>query len=176
MSTTKWKLDPVHSEIGFKVRHMMLTNVSGKFQNFSGMLESAEESFDKAIFSFKAEVNSITTGNEERDEHLLSPDFFNAEAFPEMLFDSTSFTKINDKEFELLGDFTIHGIMKALKLEAAFEGINKDPWGNTRAGFTLNAKMHRKDWNLNWNSLLETGGMMVAEEVALSIQLQFIKE
>ena len=176
MSATKWKLDPVHSEIGFKVRHMMLTNVSGKFQNFSGFIERTEDSFDKAVFSFTGEVNSITTGNEERDAHLLSADFFNAEEFPEMVFVSTSFTKINDKEFELTGDFTIHGITKTLKLEAAFEGINKDPWGNTRAGFTLNGKMHRKHWNLNWNSLLETGGMMVGEEVALSIQLQFIKE
>jgi polyisoprenoid-binding protein YceI len=155
---------------------MMLTNVSGKFQNFSGYLERDEESFDNAAFYFKGDVNSITTGNEERDAHLLSADFFNAEAFPEMSFTTTSFKKINDKEFELIGDFTVHGVTKALKLEAEFEGINNDPWGNTRAGFNLNGKMHRKEWNLNWNSLLETGGMMVGEEVVLYIQVQFIKE
>src|SRR6478736_5875285 len=102
MSTTKWKLDPVHSEIGFKVRHMMLTNVSGKFQNFSGQLQRGEDSFDNASFSFKGDVNSINTGNEERDTHLLSADFFNAEAYPEVSFISTSFTKINDREFELI--------------------------------------------------------------------------
>ena len=176
METTKWKLDPVHSEIGFKVRHMMLTNVSGKFQNFSGMLERGDESFDKAAFTFKGDVNSITTGNEDRDAHLLSADFFNAEEFPEMSFVSDSFTKINDREFELSGNFTIHGVTQPLKLAAIFEGVNEDPWGNTRAGFTFSGKLLRKNWNLNWNSLLETGGMMVGEEITLNIQLQFIKE
>jgi len=175
MATTKWNLDPVHSEIGFKVRHMMLTNVSGKFQNFEGLLERFDDSFDGAAISFSAEVSSLTTGNEERDAHLLSADFFDTVQFPTMTFTSQSFTKNNDLEFTLEGDFLLHGIKKSIRLEATFEGINNDPWGNTRAGFHLNGKLNRKDWNLTWNSLLETGGMMVGEEVGLNIQLQFIK-
>jgi len=175
MTTTKWKIDPVHSEIGFKVRHMMLTNVSGQFLDFEGSLHQSDGSFDAAEISFTGEVGSLTTGNADRDAHLLSVDFFDTEQFPKMAFISKSFTKISDVEFLLKGDFTLHGVTKAVRLQAEFEGVNDDPWGNTRAGFNFSGKLNRKDWGLTWNSLLETGGVMVGEEVILNIQLQFIK-
>lgn len=175
MNTTKWNLDSAHSEIGFKVRHMMLTNVSGKFQKFEGSLERYNETFDSASFKFTAEISSLNTGNEDRDTHLLSTDFFNVLEFPNMFFVSSSFKKYNDRDFLLEGDFTLHGTTMPIKLQTEFEGINQDPWGNTRAGFNMQGKLNRKDWGLTWNSLLETGGMMVGEEIALSIQLQFIQ-
>lgn len=175
MTTTKWNLDPVHSEIGFKVRHMMLTNVSGKFQNFEGSLEKFDDSFNGSEISFTGEINSLTTGNEERDTHLLSQDFFDTAQFPKMTFTSKSFTKNNDREYSLEGDLFLHGVTKTIRLDAEFEGMNKDPWDNTRAGFNLAGKLNRKEWGLVWNSLLETGGVMVGEDVVLNIQLQFIK-
>jgi len=175
MTTTKWNLDAAHSEIGFRVRHMMLTNVSGKFQNFEGALERYDDSFDNASITFTSEIESLSTGNEERDTHLLGSDFFDAVQFPKMTFISKSFNKLNDRDFSLEGDLTLHGITKPIKLQLGFEGISPDPWGNTRAGFNVRGKLNRKDWGLNWNSLLETGGMMVGEEITLDVQLQFIQ-
>ena len=175
MTTTKWNLDSSHTEIGFRVKHMMLTNISGKFQNFEGSLEQSDDSFDGASIKFSGDVSSLNTGNQDRDIHLLSADFFDAEKYPNIIFISKSFKKINDKEFLMEGDLIMHGVKKNISLEADFEGINQDPWGNTRAGFNMHGKLNRKDWRLTWNSLLETGGMMVGEDVTLNIQLQFIQ-
>jgi polyisoprenoid-binding protein YceI len=176
MTTTKWNLDSSHTEIGFRVKHMMLTNISGKFQNFEGSLERYDNSFDNASITFTSEVSSLNTGNQDRDVHLLSTDFFDAEQYPNIIFISRSFKKNNDKEFLLEGDLTMHGIKRAISLQAEFEGINQDPWGNTRAGFNMQGKLNRKDWGLTWNSLLETGGMMVGEDITLNVQLQFIQK
>lgn len=176
MSTTKWVIDPTHSEIGFKVKHMMFTNVSGKFQKFDASIEVQGDDFEHAKIEFTGAIDSISTGNADRDGHLLSADFFDAAQYPEIKFHATAFNKQSKGEYELVGDLTLHGVTKSVKLDAEYSGQMKDPWGNTKAGFALNGKINRKDWGLNWNSALETGGVLVGEEVKLVIELQFIKQ
>ncbi|MFV8342374.1 YceI family protein [Flavobacterium sp. XS2P39] len=176
MSTTKWVIDPTHSEIGFKVKHMMFTNVSGKFLKFDASIEAEDNDFENAKIEFTGAIDSITTGNADRDTHLLSPDFFDAAQFPEIKFNATSFIKINEGEYELVGDLTLHGVTKSVKLAAEYGGLMKDPWGNTKMALSLEGKINRKDWGLNWNSALETGGVLVSEEVRLHIELQFVKQ
>jgi polyisoprenoid-binding protein YceI len=176
MSTKKWLIDPTHSEIGFKVKHMMFTNVAGKFLNYSASIETEGDDFENAKIEFSGAIDSITTGNTDRDTHLLSPDFFDAEQFPQIKFEATSFKKIDEADFELKGNLTLHGVTKAVTLETEFSGLMKDPWGNTKAGFIIAGKINRKDWNLNWNAALETGGVLVSDEVRLNIELQFVKQ
>jgi len=176
MSTTKWAIDPTHSEIGFKVKHMMFTNVSGKFEAFDATIETDGDNFENAKISFSGDIVSISTGNPDRDTHLKSADFFDAEQFPKITFEATSFTQKDGSDYELTGDLTLHGVTKSVKLQTEFGGLMKDPWGNTKAGFSLTGKINRKDWGLNWNAALETGGVLVSEEVRLAIELQFIKQ
>jgi len=176
MSTTKWVIDPTHSEIGFKVKHMMFTNVSGKFQKFDASIETEGDDFAGAKIHFSGDIDSVSTGNADRDAHLLSADFFDAAQFPKISFEATSFTKEDEGDFELTGDLTLHGVTKPVKLAVEYSGQMKDPWGNTKAGFALSGKINRKDWGLNWNSALETGGVLVSDEVRLGIELQFIKQ
>ncbi len=176
MATTKWTIDPAHSEIQFKVKHMMFTNVSGKFQEFTASVESEANIFDNAIFEFSAKTASLNTGNSDRDAHLLSADFFDVENHKTVSFKSKSFTKISEGGYQLIGDLTLRGISKPVTLEAEFHGTAKDPWGNEKVGFSLNGKINRKDWGLNWNSALEAGGVLVGEEVKLNAELQFIKQ
>jgi len=176
MATTKWAVDPTHSEIGFKVKHMMFTNVSGKFANFTGEAETEGDSFENARFNFSGDTDSVTTGNTDRDGHLLSGDFFDAASNPKLTFTSTSFDKKNEGEYTLTGDLSLHGVTKPVTLDVEFGGIAKDPWGNTKAGFTITGKLNRKDFGLTWNSALETGGVLVGEEVKLNIELQFVKQ
>ncbi|MDO8316338.1 MAG: YceI family protein [Flavobacterium sp.] len=176
MSTTKWVIDPTHSEIGFKVKHMMFTNVSGKFSKFDATIEAEDSNLENAKIEFTGAIDSVSTGNADRDTHLLSPDFFDAAQFPEIKFSATSFTKINEGEYELVGDLTLHGVTKSVKLAADYGGLMKDPWGNTKMALALEGKINRKDWGLNWNSALETGGVLVSEEVRLNIELQFLQQ
>jgi len=176
MTTTKWAIDPTHSEIGFKVKHMMFTNVSGQFSKFTAEAETEGDSFENTKFNFSGDIDSITTGNADRDGHLLSADFFDAEHHPKLTFNSTSFTKKNEGEYSLTGDLTVRGVTKPVTLDVEFGGIAKDPWGNTKAGFSITGKLNRKDWGLTWNSALETGGVLVGEEVKLAIELQFVKQ
>lgn len=174
MATTKWAIDPTHSEIGFKVKHMMFTNVSGKFETYDTTITTEDDNFEKAKFEFSADINSISTNNTDRDNHLKSGDFFDAENHPKLTFKATSFTKKED-DYELTGDLSIKGITKSVKFPAEFSGLMKDPWGNTKAGLNISGKINRKDWGLNWNSALETGGVLVGEDVKLDIELQLIK-
>ena len=176
MSTTKWSIDTAHSEIGFKVKHMMFTNVSGNFEKFDASIETEGDDFTTAKFDFSGEIDSINTGNADRDNHLRSVDFFDAEQFPTLTFKSTSFEKIDEGEYKLTGDLTLHGVTKPVKLDVEFGGLAKDPWGNTKTGLSATGKINRKDWGLNWNSALETGGVLVGEEVKLNIELQFIQQ
>lgn len=176
MSTTKWIIDPTHSEIGFKVKHMMFTNVSGKFQNYNAAIETENDEFENAKIEFIGDVNSLTTGNPDRETHLLSADFFDVTQYPKISFKSTSFKKNKDDEFELQGNLTIRGVTKPVKLNTEYSGLMKDPWSNIKAGFVIDGKINRKDWGLSWNSALETGGVLVGEEVRLNIELQFIKQ
>lgn len=154
----------------------MFTNVSGSFQKFDASIETEDDNFENAKIEFSGDVNSITTGNTDRDTHLLSPDFFDAEKFPKLTFSASSFKKQNEGEYELKGDLTLHGVTKPVKLDVEFGGLAKDPWGNLKAGMSISGKINRKDWDLNWNSALEAGGVLVGEEVKLNIELQFVKQ
>jgi polyisoprenoid-binding protein YceI len=176
MATTKWNLDPTHSEIGFKVKHMMITNVSGSFGQFEVNTETNGNDFATADISFAADVNSITTANTDRDNHLKSPDFFDAEKFPKLKFVSTKLEKKDDETYVLHGNLTIKSVTNPVKLDVEFGGIGKDPWGNEKAGFSISGKIKRTDWNLNWNATLETGGLLVSEEVKLHAEVQLIKQ
>lgn len=174
MATTKWSIDATHSEIGFKVKHMMFTNVSGKFESYDATITTEDDNFENAIIDFSADINSINTNNEDRDNHLKSGDFFDGENSPKLTFKSTSFTKKGD-DYELKGDLTLRGVTNSVTLATEFSGLMKDPWGNTKAGLNISGKINRKDWGLNWNSALEAGGVLVGEDVRLNIELQLVK-
>lgn len=176
MSTITWAIDPSHSEIGFKVKHMMFTNISGKFQKFSSIIHTDAKDFENAKIGFNADVDSITTGNSERDGHLLSGDFFDVQQYPKIKFESISFTKINESEYRLLGNLELHGVTKEVMLAVEYGGQNKDPWGNKKAGFIITGKINRKDFGLNWNSTLDTGGVLVGEDVKLEIEIQYVRQ
>jgi polyisoprenoid-binding protein YceI len=176
MTTTKWAIDPTHSEIGFKVKHMMFTNVSGKFETYEATITTEDDDFTKSAISFSADVTSINTNNTDRDNHLKSADFFDAENNPKLTFISSSVTKIDNENYEVVGDLTLHGITKTIRLASEISDLMKDPWGNTKVGLNISGKINRKDWGLNWNSALETGGVLVSEEVKLNIELQLIKQ
>jgi len=172
METTNWVLDPTHSEVHFKVKHLMITNVTGSFNVINATAE-ADEKFTKAKVSFTADINSVHTGNEQRDTHLKGADFFEAEKFPHITFESTNY---NAAEGKINGTLTMKGVSKPVSLDVEFNGTNKDPWGNFKAGFSLNGKINRKDWGLNWNAALETGGVMVSEDVKISAEVQFVRK
>ncbi|MGH2664469.1 YceI family protein [Flavobacterium sp.] len=176
MATTKWTIDPTHSEIGFKVKHMMFTNVSGKFENYDANIVTENDDFTKASIDFSADINSIDTHNSDRDNHLKSADFFDVDNHPKMTFKASSFTKTSDDKYELAGDLSLKGVTKFVQLSTEYSGLMKDPWGNTKVGLTISGKINRKDWGLNWNSALETGGVLVGEDVNLNIELQLIKQ
>lgn len=174
MASTKWILDPTHSEITFKVKHLMITNVKGEFRKFSGIIEG--EDFMTAPVQLSIDAKSVFTNNDDRDNHLKSADFFETESYPELKFLSTSLKKKDDENFVLAGNLEIKGISKALELDVEFGGINKDPWGNEKAGFSVSGKINRKDWGLNWNAALETGGVLVSDEVRIFAEVQFVKQ
>ena len=174
MATTQWNLDAAHSSISFKVKHMMISTVTGYFTDFTASASSEGDDFTKGEFSFDAKVESITTANTQRDEHLKSGDFFDMGTFPNVSFKSTSVKAIGD-DYDVTGDLTIKGITKPITLKAEFGGTGKDPWGNTKAGFVINAKFNRTDFGLNWNAALEAGGVLVSEEVKVYGEIQFVK-
>ena len=168
---TKWNLDTAHSEIGFKVKHMMISTVTGHFEDFNASVTTDTEDFKNAQFDFVATIASINTKNSDRDNHLKSDDFFNAEAYPEMTFKSTSF----DGE-SMVGELTIRDITKTIALDVDFNGIAVDPYGQTKAGFEVSGAINRKDFGLAWSAVTEAGSVVVAEQVKLVVDLQFIKE
>ena len=166
---TKWNLDTTHSEITFKVRHMMISNVKGAFNTFTAEVEAEDDTFKNAKVSATIQTDSIDTNNADRDTHLKSADFFNAEQNPTITFESASLTD------DVTGHLTINGVTKPVQLEVEFGGINQDPWGNTKAGFTFEGKIKRSDFGLNWNAALETGGVLVSDDVKIAGELQFVK-
>ncbi|HNP33816.1 MAG TPA: YceI family protein [Flavobacterium sp.] len=176
MGKSTWAIDPTHSEIGFKVKHMMFTNVSGKFNQFEANIENDDDAFETSKISFGADVNSIDTGNTDRDNHLRGADFFDADKFPKLTFKSTSVKKVNEGEFQINGDLTIKDVTKNITLDAEYSGLMKDPWGNTKIGLSINGKINRKDFGLSWNAALETGGVLVGEEIKLTAEAQFAKQ
>ncbi|MFN8711500.1 MAG: YceI family protein [Bacteroidota bacterium] len=173
MSTTKWALDPTHSELQFKVKHLMITNVTGSMGVLSGEVETTDANFNGARVNFTADMNSIATGNEQRDGHLKSPEFFDSAAYPAISFVSDAY---NAAEGKITGNLTIRDITKPVTLDVEFSGTNKDPWGNEKAGFSVSGKINRTDFGLTWNAALESGGVLVSEEVKLSAELQFARQ
>lgn len=175
MATTNWVVDPTHTEVTFRVKHLMVSNVSGQFEKFDGQFETEGDNFSNAKIDFTIDVPSINTRNADRDAHLLSPDFFDADNFPKMTFKATDSSKVGEDEFKLTGDLTIRDVTKSITLNGEFGGIGQDPWGNTKAGFTINGKFSRKDFGLNWNAALETGGVLVSDEVRVQAEVQLVK-
>lgn len=174
MKTTKWAIDPTHSEITFKVKHLMISNVKGEFRTFQANIDG--EDFTNSTISANIDASSISTNNNDRDTHLKSPDFFEVEKYPEITFVSTSLKKIDDNEYELVGNLTMKGTTKEIKLNTEFGGFMKDPYGNEKAGFSINGKLNRKDFGLNWNAALEAGGVMVGNEIKINAEVQFVKQ
>lgn len=173
-NSEKWVLDPTHSELTFKVKHLMISNVKGEFKNFTADIEN--ENLENVSVKVSVDTSSVYTNNTDRDNHLKSADFFDVENYPVMTFESTNFTKVDDTELKLKGMLTIKGISKEIVLDVEYGGTNKDPWGNEKAGFSLNGKINRKDWGLTWNAALETGGVLVSDEVKISGEVQFVKQ
>jgi polyisoprenoid-binding protein YceI len=173
---TTWTIDPTHSEILFKIRHLMVSNVTGSFGSFEGKVETEGDDFDGAYVTFSADIDSISTNNEQRDGHLKSDDFFNAEQFPKLSFESTSFKKIDDENYELVGNLTIRDVTKPITLKAEYGGQMGDFYGNTKAGFEISGKINRKEYNLTWDAVTEAGGVVVSDDVRLILNVQVAKQ
>lgn len=173
---TNWIIDPTHSEIGFKVKHLMITNVKGSFKDFNALVSTTGEDFSTSGISVQINPASVDTGVADRDTHLKSPDFFDVENFKEITFAGGRLTKTGDDNFTLQGDLTIKGVTRPVTLEAEFSGMMTDPWGNKKAGFVVTGKINRKDWGLNWNAALETGGVLVSEEVRINCEVQLVRQ
>ena len=168
---TIWKVDPTHSEFTFKVKHMMISTVSGEFEKFDATVETNEDDFSNANVNVEVEVDSIKTKNTDRENHLKSDDFFNAEKYPSIIFKSKSF----DGE-TLVGDLTIRDVTKEVSLDTEFNGIAVDPYGQTKAGFELTGEINRKEFGLMWNAVTEAGSVVVSDKVKLAVNVQFVKQ
>lgn len=172
---TEWNFDQTHTEVQFEVNHMVITTVTGDFNKFEGMVKTKGDSFENADVSFTVDIASIDTDNEKRDGHLLSDDFFAADKHPKMTFVGKSMKETKKNHYLLIGDLTIRGITKEVKLDVVYNGTIKGPWGGTRAGFEITGQLDRFDYGLKWDKTLETGGLVVSREVDLNINVQLIK-
>jgi len=168
-----WNVDPAHSSIGFIARHLMVTKVRGRFASFNGTLTIADDPLQSSVQA-SADVASVTTGEDNRDGHLKSPDFFDVENFPTMTLVSTGIEQ-DGSDYVLHTDLTIKGVTKPVDFELEFEGVSPDPWGGTRAGFSAEADVSRKEWGLEWNMALETGGLVIGDKVKLQLDIQAVK-
>ncbi|MDE3124202.1 MAG: YceI family protein [Bacteroidota bacterium] len=171
-----YKIDAAHSEVTFKVKHLMISNVTGQFKEFEGSMEAEKEDFSDAKVNFEAQVNSITTGNEQRDGHLKSDDFFAADKYPKLTFQSTSIKKLSEEKYQLTGNLSIREVTKPVTLEVTYGGQIVDPWGQTKLGFEVEGKINRKDFNLTWSATTETGGIVVSDEVKLHMNIELAKQ
>lgn len=172
---TKWVIDSTHSKVSFKVKHLMISNVLGSFREFEGAATTEGDDFSTAKISFSLNASSIDTEVADRDAHLKSADFFDAEKFPKLTFSGNGLKDLGDDLYELTGDLTIKDVTKPVSLQVEFGGVMTDPWGNVKAGFSVSGKINRKEWGLNWNAALEAGGVLVGEEVKLSADIELAK-
>lgn len=175
-TTTKWALDPAHSELGFKIKHLMISTVTGSFTDFTVETETAGNDFSDAVINAEISVSSINTKNSMRDDHLRTADFFEAEVYPTILFRSTKLEKQDDGSFNLVGDLTVRNVSKPVQLSVEYNGVAKDPWGNIKAGFAFEGKINRKDFGINYNAALEAGGVLLSEEVKIFGEIQLVKQ
>ena len=176
MAKETWVLDPTHSELQFRIKHLMISTVTGQFNQFKATVETDGDDFTTAKVHFNAEVNSISTNNEQRDAHLKNGDFFDIEKYPEIVFESQRMETTGDDEYKLYGTITMRGISKQLILNVEFGGITKDPWGNTRTGFSVTGKINRQDYGMSFGAVSETGGILLGDEVKINANVQFIKQ
>jgi polyisoprenoid-binding protein YceI len=170
-----WSLDTVHTHVSFSVKHMMISTVRGRFDTFAGSLELNEERPEASSLEVTIDVASINTGDAGRDGHLKSADFFETEKYPTTTFKSTTVEKIGEDEYRIEGDLTLHGVTRNVELKATLDGLTRDMQGNRRAGFTVTSAINRKDFDLNWNVALETGGVLVSDKVNIEIDAQIIE-
>lgn len=171
----EYAIDPVHSRIGFSVRHAMVTNVHGKFEKVQGTISIHASDVTKSIVEVTADTASITTGTADRDTHLRSADFFDAEKYPTITFKSTQVTMVDEESLRVVGDLTMHGVTKPVELAVTLTGSGMDAYGKERVGFEATATINRKDWNLGWNVAIETGGVLVSEKVKLELDIAAVK-
>lgn len=176
MAKTQWVLDPAHSEVQFKVKHMMISTVSGEFMKFDASLETEGDDFSQSKVTFSADTDSINTKNEQRDGHMMSPDFFDAPGYPQITFASEKLEQKDDGNFELTGNLTIKGVSKPVVLKVLNNGVINDPYGKQRTGFEVSGKINRKDFGLTWHQLTEAGGLVVSDEVRLFANVEFVKQ
>ncbi len=170
-----FNIDTAHSEVQFKVKHLVITTVTGHFKKFEGSMLSEKGDFSDAEINFTADVNSIDTNNEQRDGHLKSDDFFNAEKYPTLTFISKELKKVSGANYKLIGDLTIRNITKSIELKVEYGGTAVDPWGNAKVGFELTGSVNRFDYDLKWNALTEAGGAMVSADIKLALNIQLVK-
>jgi polyisoprenoid-binding protein YceI len=176
MQATKWSIDPMHSEIQFKIKHLLISTVTGSFKSFQGDVTTEHEDFEDAEIQFSIDVNSIDTGQEMRDTHLKAADFFDAGNYPQIKFQSTSFKKEDDDRYLLTGNLTMKGITRQIEIGAEFGGLAKDQRGNTKAGFEVTGKINRKEFGLTYTALTETGGLALGEDIKLIGNIQLLRE
>lgn len=171
-----WQIDPAHSQITFSIRHMMITNVRGRFENFSGAVNFDEADPARTSVDLQIEAGSINTREPNRDAHLKSPDFLQTDQYPYVYFTSKRVELRDSRHARLIGDLTIRTVTREVVLDVEYAGQAKSPWGTVSAGFSATGKINRKDWNLTWNQVLETGGMLVGDEITLNVELEIVKQ
>lgn len=174
--TTKWSIDPLHSEVLFKIKHLVISTVTGSFTKFEGNVNSSGDDFENAQINFSIDVNSIHTGQEQRDAHLKNSDFFEIATYPTIQFQSTSFIKTSEAQYILTGDLTMKGVTKEITLDVEYGGSEKDNYGNTKAGFEISGIVNRKEFGLSFNALTESGGLALGENVKISANIQLAKQ
>jgi polyisoprenoid-binding protein YceI len=176
ITTTKWVIDPAHSDITFKVKHLVISTVTGQFNQFDGSVEADSDGFEGASISFHADINSIETGNEDRDAHLKSEDFFNTDEYPKLRFNSNKFEKNGENSYQVQGDLAIKDVTRSIILNVVHGGTVSDPYGNTKAGFEVTGEINRKEFGLEWNAVTEAGNVVVGDKVKLVMDVQLLKE
>ncbi len=176
MANTKWAMDATHAEVHFKVKHMLVSNVTGNFKTFNASVETEGDDMSTAKVHFTADIDSISTNNEQRDGHLKTGDFFDAANHPQLTFDSEKLEKVSGDDYKLHGTLTMRGVSKPVVLNVEYGGMMQDPWGNTRVGFSVAGKINRKDFGVSFNMASETGGILLGEDVAISANVEFVKE
>ena len=176
MSTTKWAIDATHSEVHFKVKHLMVSNVSGHFKAFNATVETEGDDMTTAKVHFTADVDSISTNSEQRDGHLKTGDFFDAANHPQIIFDGQGLEHVEGEHYKIHGTLNMRGVSKEVTLNVEYGGVMQDPWGNTRAGFAVTGKVNRKEYGVSFSMVSETGSILLGDEVAISVNAEFVKE
>ena len=176
MATIKWIIDPTHSELGFKVKHLMITNVSGSFGEYEVEAETEDEDFTTAQISAKIKTASVNTNNVQRDQHLRNNDFFDVDHYPEIIFISENIEPLNDDQFDLHGNLTLRGVTKSITLNVEYSGTTTDPWGGRRAGFVITGIIKRNDFGLQFNTVLDSGGLALGENVKVHCEIQLVQQ